>query len=97
MVADATHLNEGSRHPVLELGKQYGAETVALVMNTSYETCIIRNNEREGDDLVPKEVIRNMAQIMRNLINLKVFIQYIHIMKVKNTCGIDCQWKKYSQ
>jgi predicted kinase len=62
VVADATHLNSGSRAPLIELGKQYGADVLALVMNTSYETCILRNSQRDKMDRVPVENMRGMAQ-----------------------------------
>lgn len=61
VVADATHLNVGSRAPLIELGKKYGVELVSIVMNTSYETCISRNSKRDEYSVVPGETIRKMA------------------------------------
>jgi predicted kinase len=64
VVADATHLNLGSRAPLVELGKQYGAEIIAVVMNTSYETCILRNSQRNELEKVPVENMRGMAKAL---------------------------------
>jgi len=63
VVADATHLNEGSRLPIIEVGKKYGADIIAIYMKTSYETCVLRNAAREVP--VPKEMMHNMNRIMR--------------------------------
>lgn len=62
VVADATHLSVGSRVPLVELGKQYGVEILAIVMNTSYETCILRNAQRNEVDKVPVETMRGMLK-----------------------------------
>lgn len=58
-IVDATHLTEKSRRSLIELAKKYKAEPLAVVMNTSYETCFFRNSNREQP--VPKENMRKMA------------------------------------
>lgn len=62
LVADATHLNAGSRAPLVELGKKYQVDIISLAMNTSYETCILRNSQRDENEQVPVNVMRGMAQ-----------------------------------
>lgn len=64
VVADATHLNVDSRAPLIELGKQYGAEILSVVMNTSYETCILRNSQRSENEIVPAKSMRGMAEAL---------------------------------
>lgn len=65
VVADATHLKDGSRAPLIALGKQYGAEILSIVMNTSYETCILRNSERDELEMVPQAVLRDMNKALQ--------------------------------
>ena len=60
VVADATHISAGSRAPLIELGKKYGVEIISIVMNTSYETCILRNAQRDESEMVPVKAIRAM-------------------------------------
>lgn len=60
VVIDATNLGVKSRASYVQLAKQYKADPLALVMNTSYETCTLRNAQRE-DGRVPVEKMRLMA------------------------------------
>ena len=65
-ILDATHLNEASRGKILRALKDYltDVEINAIVINTSLETCIERNNMREGLALVPISAIRRMNSQM---------------------------------
>lgn len=64
VVADATHINRGSRTKLLRaLGSSLkDVRVVALVMSTNLETCLERNEQREGRAKVPEESIINMHQ-----------------------------------
>ena len=61
-VADATHLNQGSRLKLLNsLGVNLrGVKVEAIVLRTSLETALERNSQRIGRELVPEESIKNM-------------------------------------
>jgi predicted kinase len=61
VVVDATHLTEKSRRYMIELAKRYKAEPLAIVMNTSYETCFMRNSKRDYGR-VPINAIRRLAE-----------------------------------
>lgn len=62
IVLDATHLNEASRSKVLlALGKLTAdVEVISLYVKCSLETCLDRNEQREGRRLVPRGQIRRM-------------------------------------
>lgn len=68
--ADASHLNEGSRKKLLDAIKLNMSldkiEINVIWMRTTLDTCIERNNNREGRALVPEDTIRSMykAQTM---------------------------------
>lgn len=54
VVVDATHLTEKNRASYVQLAKMYDVEVVSLTMNTTYETCILRNSQRETPVPVPR-------------------------------------------
>lgn len=62
-VADATHLNTRSRAKLFRaLGSSLkDIEIVAVYVKAPIETCIERNNLREGLAVVPESAIRRMA------------------------------------
>ena len=62
-IADATHLNSGSRTKLLRnLGNSLkDCEVIAVVVKTSLDTCINRNEKRiDTRSYVPISVIKNM-------------------------------------
>ena len=63
-IADATHLNEFSRRKLTQAIDTYTTDykIVYVVFNTDVETCVERNNSREGRTHVPENVIRNMCR-----------------------------------
>jgi predicted kinase len=61
VIVDATHLTEKSRRYMIELAKRYKARPIAIVMNTSYETCFLRNSKRNYGK-VPTGAMRNLAE-----------------------------------
>lgn len=67
VIADATHLTEFSRRKLtqaIDTGfTDY--EIVYVVFNADVETCIERNNQREGRARVPETIIRNMCRDFR--------------------------------
>ena len=58
VIVDATHINAGSRHKLLS--KIYPDRTVAIVMDTTFETCLERNAKREGRACVPEDAMYSM-------------------------------------
>lgn len=62
IVVDATHLNEGSRNKLFRaIGIDLkDVDINAIVLNTSLETALTRNDLRTGREFVPKEQIRRM-------------------------------------
>jgi predicted kinase len=65
VVADATHLNVDMRAPLIDLGARFEADNIALVMNTSYETCVLRNAQRNEDSQIPANKLRKMNEMFR--------------------------------
>ena len=67
VIADATHLTEFSRRKLTQAidmnFKDY--KIIYIVFNADVETCIERNNQREGRAKVPETVIRNMCRDFR--------------------------------
>lgn len=59
-IVDATNLTEKSRRSLVELAKKYKVEPVAVVMNTSYETCFVRNSQRDYGR-IPTNALRILA------------------------------------
>ena len=57
--ADATHLSKKSRDKVINLTEQ-PAEINVIFLNTSLDTAIQRNKQREGLQCVPVSVIKSM-------------------------------------
>lgn len=61
VVADATHLNYGSRMKLLSsLGSLSDIEVIGIVMQTSLKTCLDRNSQRVGRTRVPEDALINM-------------------------------------
>ena len=65
-ILDATHLNEKSRSKILRALKNYliDFEINAIVINTSLNEALKRNDNRTGREFVPKAQIRRMAAQM---------------------------------
>jgi len=62
--ADATHINEGSRLKLINALKLFieknDISLGCIYFDTSLETCLERNKEREGRSKVPEKDIENM-------------------------------------
>ena len=88
---DASHLNEGSRKKLLDAIKLNMSldkiEINVIWLRTTLDTCIKRNNNREGRALVPEDTIRSMykAQTMPKAIE---GIQKVYMVNEK-TQNID--------
>lgn len=63
VIADATHINEASRHKLTKAIDEYTANynIIYIVFLVDVETCIERNKNREGLARVPEQVIRDMC------------------------------------
>lgn len=64
IIIDATHLNTASRMKVLNRINTNNCNVVPIIITTSLEDCIERNNLRSGRARVPESVIRNMFRSM---------------------------------
>lgn len=64
IIVDATHLNTASRMKVLNRINTNNCSIVPIIMTTSLEDCIERNNLRSGRARVPESVVRNMFKSM---------------------------------
>ena len=62
IIADATHLNRGSRLKLLNAirPKVKPAQVIGIVIDTPFEECMKRNNKRTGLELVPEQTMYNM-------------------------------------
>ena len=64
VIIDATHSNRASRKKVLDLlVANFDPEMIEvyfIYLNTSYEECIARNNQRQGRAKVPRDAIDRM-------------------------------------
>lgn len=61
VIADATHITWGSRHKLMKAIRGIdNVKIVAIVMNTSYDTCERRNMKREGRTRVPTSQLERM-------------------------------------
>lgn len=62
VVADATHMTRGSRNKLFRHLKDLleEIEVIGIVMTTSLETCIARNDKRTGRQYVPVSTIVDM-------------------------------------
>ena len=86
IIADATHLNWGSRRKLLNsLKKYYPMETldiIPVVIEAKLDDILKRNTLRDGRARVPEETIRKMRASMND--PEKDPYKYAAIMRVKN-------------
>lgn len=64
VVVDNTNPTVEDRRPLVELGREYGAEVVGYFFDASARECISRNAEREGLERVPDVAIYTTAKKM---------------------------------
>lgn len=91
VVADATHLNGGSRLKLLNRLNRDFIETYVIFVNTPLEIALERNSKREGRENVPEHIIRNMY----NSIEKPLKGENISKMFIANEKGII--YAKYEQ
>ena len=67
VIADATHLNEFSRRKLTQAVDMYTSDykIIYVIFNVNVETCVTRNESREGRAHVPENIIRNMCRDFR--------------------------------
>lgn len=86
VVADATHLNWGSRRKFLEALKKYvpleEVDVIPVVIDAKLKDILERNALRDGRARVPEETIRRMRASMSD--PEKDPYKYTAIMRVKN-------------
>jgi predicted kinase len=86
IMVDATHISKGSRKKLLNaLGSSLKDVYLgAMVLDTSLETCLARNAEREGRACVPEKVIINMSKSF-TIPTLEEGFDVIHIYSENGT------------
>ena len=86
IIADATHLNWGSRRKLLKALEKYisleEVDIIPVVIEAKLEDVLKRNKLRSGRAQVPEEVIRRMRASMND--PEKDPYKYAAIMRVKN-------------
>ena len=86
IIADATHLNWGSRRKLLKALEKYKSleeiDIILVVIEAKLEDILKRNKLRSGRARVPEEAIRRMYASMND--PEKDPYKYTAIMKVKN-------------
>lgn len=86
VVADATHLNWGSRRKLLDALKRYAfmedVQIIPVVVTANIKTIFERNQSREGRARVPEDVIKRMLKSMSD--PEKDPYKYTAIMRVRN-------------
>lgn len=60
VIADATHITEGSRRKLLKAISAHPDEIIAIVVNCPLKVCLERNEKRLGRTKVPENVIKDM-------------------------------------
>ena len=83
VVADATHLNHGSRAKLINgIGLDSSKyDIICVVFNTDEETCIARNKERNGLANVPESVIHDMCHNFHKP-HMNEFVQIKEIIEI---------------
>ena len=71
VIADATHINWASRKKLINaIGREIPLDNqiniIPIVIHTSLKTCLERNGQREGREVVPEKVIENMHNRFRS-------------------------------
>lgn len=86
VVADATHLNWGSRRKLMKALKRYAfmenVQIIPVVITASLKTILARNQLRNGRERVPEDMIRRMLGRMNDPKNDPY--KYTAIMRVTN-------------
>ena len=78
VIYDATNIKKKDRKTVLELAKEYGARSVAYVMDTPFEECLERNKMRDVKRIVPVDVVERMRENYE-LTTYEEFDEIIHV------------------
>ena len=82
---DATHLTQKTRLKVLSDIRQqsyYDFDVTAVVIKTSFETCLAQNAQREGRERVPDSVIRNMYNNFQSPLRDDLRYDFIYVNDV---------------
>lgn len=65
-IADATHLNWGARHHLIENLNLEDVNVNCCYFSTPLEVCLERNSHREGRARVPEPIIINMCHTLQH-------------------------------
>lgn len=86
IIADATHLNWGSRHKLLKALEKYisleNVDVIPVVIEAKLKNTLERNKLRDGRARVPEDVIKRMLKSMSD--PEKDPYKYTAIMRIKN-------------
>ena len=65
VIADATHISKGSRSKLINSLSVKPDKVIVVVLNTPFETCMIRNANRHGITRVPDDSMYRMKNQFR--------------------------------
>lgn len=81
--ADATHINQKSRNKILNKLNLSDVDIIPIFVNTPIETCLERNELREGLSRVPDSAIKDMnSRLEPPTYNEKYKYKYILELKI---------------
>lgn len=87
IIADATHLNWGSRHKLLKALEKYVSleevDVIPVVIYSDYKTIVARNEKRNGRACVPEDALREMFKAFSD--PRRDPYEYTAIMRVDNS------------
>ena len=79
VIFDATNTNKKYRKIIINLGKLYDSNIIAVVMLTPLHVCIRRNKQRDSESIVSEEVIYNYNKSNLNIDYLEGFDDIINV------------------
>jgi predicted kinase len=79
VVFDATNTNKKNRKALIELGKIYNSKIIAIVMLTPLYVCLRRNKQRDDENRLSEEVLKNYNKSNLNINCSEGFDEVINI------------------
>lgn len=89
VIANATHLNEGSRSKLFRsisgIAHQKAVEINAMVIKTPLKTCLNNNSNRKGAKFVPEQQIKRMYSSL-TIPTIEEGFDNIYVYKIEQGC-----------
>jgi predicted kinase len=84
--ADATHVNEKSRNKTFNELRKHGIdlnkiEVIAVFVDTPFQECVRRNEERQGRTKVPAAAMRDMVNRLKKPDVSEKYIDTVYIVR----------------